>query len=356
MTWLPGTTDQHTTMRNQLVLDWEAERLTMLEFASTPLTFWADVAMMAGFESIWDLLMRESTLKAQRLANPIPLDRWEFWMNEKEDRSHMVSSHASEEAIREQGHASDLGFLTQGAWRTLDVLLFIAARSPRNTFLGSNFMPVIKPLTILFSFPRALVGYEKQVHDEEESYTERLDVAVRLLQYICSCRGGGVSRDSLYQTSAQLMFRWTQSDLDQFCIMAQTLTAFHDICFVHLHLLCSPGHSIDRYLYGDEKRPCEDALLDMLSWKYSNVRNRTMFWLSDLELQYRCLSLKWFLLRLSGSARLLQQGTIRLADEAVEMASELDARLLSKQPTARQDQQMQAGLALLQYEMRVHPC
>lgn len=353
MTWLPGTTDCHNIIRSRLMLDWEAGRLSVLEFASTPFTFWADVAIMAGFESIWDLLMRESTPKAQRLASPIPLDRLEFWMNEKDDKTHKRSYHDNGVATREQGHVSELGFLTQGAWRTLDVLLFLAARCPEDRFLGSSFMPVMKPLAILFSFPHALDDHEQQTYDKEENYTERLDIAVRLLRHVCTYAGGSVSRDSLYQTSAHLMFRWSQSDLDRFFMIAQPLKSFHDICFVHLHMLCCPGYPIDRYLYGGKDHPCEKALLDMISWKINSALcSRTKFWLSDIELQYRCLGLKWFLLRLSGYTWLLRQGTVHLSREVAEMASALDQRMLSNQ--ASDIREIRDGLTLLGDEMRLH--
>lgn len=339
-------------MRKKLILDWEAGRLSQLYFASTPLTFWADVVVTGGFESIWDLLMRDPTLKAQRLANPTPLDRWEFWMNEKDDRTLSEICHAGRGAAQEGcGSETELCILTQGAWRTLDLLLFLADRTSADTFLGSSWVPLLKPLSILFSFPRAIHGHEKQCYDEEECYTERLDVALRLFQHVCTCTSGSVSRNHLYQTSAHLMFHWCQHDLDQFCIMAQSMPAFHDICFVHLHLLCFPDHSMYHYLYGDNTHPHPDMLSDMLSWKFDSSTRRFHLTLSDLELQYRCFSLKWFLLRLSGCLELLHHAIIPLSQEALDMTSMLKALSPFEQSIAAQYQDIQAGLNLIQNEM-----
>lgn len=345
-------------MRNYLLRDWRAGRLNQLDFASTPLTFWADVAIMAGFESIWDLLMRDPTLEAQRLANPIPLERWEFWMNETDDKTLLETGMVRREATREQSTTSGpkLDVLTQGAWRTLDMLLFMADRASGYSFLGSSFEPLVKPLSILFSFPSARYGHEKHLLDAEEYYTERLDVAFRLLHYLCTYAMRMVSRDSLYQSSAHLMVHWSQSDLDQFCVMAQSLTAFHDICFTHLHLLCYPSQPLHRYLYGENMQPCRQTLLGMLAWECNVTLSRNILPLSDVELQYRCLSIKWFLLRLSGDAELIYQGTQQLSAMIAEMESAFASTSSPDQPAAIHRPDWQAGLELIQNEMRLHHC
>ncbi|WFD27529.1 hypothetical protein MNAN1_002526 [Malassezia nana] len=89
----------------------------------------------------------------------------------------------------------------------------------------------------------------------------------------------------------------------------------------------------------------------MLSWKFDSSIPRFHSNFTDLELQYRCFALKWFLLRLSGCLELLHQAIFPLSQEATEMTSTLKDLWPFEQSVAAQYQDIQAGLDLIQNEM-----
>ena len=98
-------------------------------YASTPLAFWADVAMPFGFESFWDMLLGRPIPRMQ-LMSEVSLCVPEFWMSPN-DNAHTKNANTRNDE-REDAHGADRPScsMTLGAWRTLDALIRIWQSAP----------------------------------------------------------------------------------------------------------------------------------------------------------------------------------------------------------------------------------
>ena len=70
--FLPGNVLRLQPIKADVLQAWEHNHTTVDDFASTPLGFWADIALIAAFDSVWDLLMREPSNIATRIST-VPL-------------------------------------------------------------------------------------------------------------------------------------------------------------------------------------------------------------------------------------------------------------------------------------------
>lgn len=289
--FLPGNVLRLQPIKSDVLQAWEHNHTTVDDFASTPLGFWADIALIAAFDSVWDLLMREPSNNATRIST-VPLQRPEFWMSAADDKA--LANHTDTTAVVHEEYETVA--LTEGGWRTLSALLDVWEADPSDTFLGSTFEPLAKPLCIAFSFSREYPTLYGSHTAAMQRLPWRAEIATRLLSMLASrCMSGHVPHDTLCGTAVPYLSRLHHKDLEVLCGAAQRMPVFCDMVCSHMHELYYQVRSQPMTLFGSQATQLEDVV----QWSYIRRKQscRAVLQVKDMETWYRALWLKWYLVR-----------------------------------------------------------
>lgn len=266
-------------------------------YASTPLAFWADYAILYGFESIWDLLLRKPTLAADR-ESPLPLRVHEFWMSSSDDTQH--NSEMNEHEGTNSAH-----YMTQGAWRTLNVLLTVWDATRNTAFLGTDAKYLTKLLQAAFSFEHSAMSEQDSLSQLEE----RTGVTVRILDLLSQpCYAALAS--TIRQSAANQLQYLCFSSLSLLFSMAQHLPIFKDICFTYLFMLYVDARAPAQFLHMDSKKIDGKKLISMLNIPcpfLERCKCCTSPIITMFRMAHRCLWLKWWLVQALDQEFLLEQ-------------------------------------------------
>lgn len=327
--FLPGTTEAQSQFRQEVQAEWG--RGQDLQYTSTPLAAWADKVIVGAYETIWDLLLRQPLPEAKRRIST-QLNRTEFWMSAR--KHHASPPSTARDGLKEDdGHTSSslTSNLTQGAWMSLLVFLSIWETMDDHTFLGSSFSPVSRPLTIVFSFSQERATNTWTAATEEDE--DRLFIAVKLLSVLAEqCTLDVLSHRTLCLTAERYLARLSQPDFERMAQAAVMIPVFHDMCYVHLYLMCHDTQQPPDLLYCGRRHPQESLLEQLLSWPHPS---KTVFdtdinslstsqSLRHLSQWYRCAWLTWYLTRSSASHSLRARTVKRVARDMADMENTLN--------------------------------
>lgn len=300
---LPGSSDTHKNLREKAIQSWVSGPASA-DYASTPLAFWADTLLLGAFATLWDLLMQSPTTAARRLDVQFLTQR-EFWQGGKDQSARLVEQHLRFPQLSDREEdldpSSDVPTLTQGAWRTLRLLLSLWKQS--DTFFDSSFAPLDVPIRLVFSFP-----HEKSFHvltlREEDNIArlyERANIAVQLLAVLsCHCAS---NLPTLYQRALPFLARLPILHLEVLCDAASTELSFQNICYAYLYSICTNAQIPVLYLYENSRRPDMDLLTQLLHWpchaKFQSTKDSRSSssdsLLPSLITWYKSIWLKWYL-------------------------------------------------------------
>ena len=294
-------------------------------YASTPLAFWADNATLYGFESIWDLLLHEPTHAADR-ESPFPLRVHEFWMSPFDDTLH------NSETDEHEGDGS-ARYMTQGAWRTLNVLLAVWKDTGTTAFLGSDAKYLSKMLQAAFSFEHSAMSSQDSLSQLEERTSVTVQILGLLSQPICANHASTIRQSAAIQLQT-LCF----SSLSLLCNMAQHLPIYKDICFTYLYMLYVDARAPAQFLHVDSKQVDVKKLTAILNipcpflerCKCSTSPSITMF-----RMTHRCLWLKWWLIQALNQVHLIKQTSV-FRDAHIFLQCLLEAPSFAQDPELRE--------------------
>lgn len=294
-------------------------------YASTPLAFWADNATLYGFESIWDLLLREPTHAADR-ESPFPLRAHEFWMSPFDDTLH------NSETDEHEGDGS-ARYMTQGAWRTLNVLLAVWKDTGTTAFLGSDAKYLSKMLQAAFSFEHSAMSSQDSLSQLEERTSVTVQILGLLSQPICANHASTIRQFAAIQFQT-LCF----SSLSLLCNMAQHLPIYKDICFTYLYMLYVDARAPAQFLHVNSKQVDVKKLTAILNipcpflerCKCSTSPSITMF-----RMTHRCLWLKWWLIQALNQVHLIKQTSV-FRDAHIFLQCLLEAPSFAQDPELRE--------------------
>lgn len=274
-------------------------------YASTPLAFWADVAMPFGFESFWDMLLGRPIPRMQ-LMSEVSLCVPEFWMSPN-DNAHTKNANTRNDE-REDAHGADRPScsMTLGAWRTLDALIRIWQSAPGSTFFGAKFVPLRKPLSIIFSFSTDL---DVSTTEPLILLQERATIAARLLGVLEDWQAANGTKENavaLCQIAVQSLVSLSTTSLQTFCNVAKHIQLAQSICYMYLFMTCTNETNlfVAEHLYenGDFRIHMKD-LYAMLKWRCRFASDRVATsktpataCVCKWDMVYRCLWLQWWLL------------------------------------------------------------
>lgn len=269
-------------------------------YASTPLAFWADNAILYGFESIWDLLLREPTHAADR-ESPFPLRVHEFWMSSPDDTQHNseMDEHEGTDSAR---------YMTQGAWRTLNVLLTVWGDTRTTAFLGTDAKYLTKLLQAAFSFEHSAMSAQ----DSLSLLEERASVTVRILDLL-SQPLYAAHASTIRQSAANQFQYLCFSSLCLLCSMAQHLPIFKDMCFTYLYMLYVDARAPAQFLHMGSKQVDSTKLTAILSIPcpfLERCKCCTSPIITMFRMTHRCLWLKWWLIQALDLENLLEQTSV----------------------------------------------
>ena len=294
-------------------------------YASTPLAFWADNATLYGFESIWDLLLREPTHAADR-ESPFPLRVHEFWMSPFDDTLH------NSETDEHEGDGS-ARYMIQRALRTLNVLLAGWKDTCTTAFLGSDAKYLSKMLQAAFSFEHSAMSSQDSLSQLEERTSVTVQILGLLSQPICANHASTIRQSAAIQFQT-LCF----SSLSLLCNMAQHLPIYKDICFTYLYMLYVDARAPAQFLHVDSKQVDVKKLTAILNipcpflerCKCSTSPSITMF-----RMTHRCLWLKWWLIQALNQVHLIKQTSV-FRDAHIFLQCLLEAPSFAQDPELRE--------------------
>lgn len=280
-------------------------------YFSTPFAFWADIAVPHAFESVWDLLLREPIHAAER-ESPFPLHVNEFWM----------STNDMQESSQDEAHEGSIvktvsTYLTQGAWRTLDALISIWSNVPQPRLLGDEGEHVSKALKILFSFGTS----PSYMQDSFDLMEERAMIASRLMHFFTQSNlTCDISGAQFRQIGAQHLQNVPFTSLYLLCNVMPHLTLFQDICYTYLFMVYIDARAPAQYLYDENVCLNKTKLMNILNTPCQFIdqcKMSSFVSLTTLDMAFRCLWIKWWLLCVSGHARAVRDTSIMKDSELV---------------------------------------
>lgn len=274
-------------------------------YASTPLAFWADVAMPFGFESFWDMLLGRP-IPRMELMSEVSLCVPEFWMSPY-DHAHTKNANTRNDE-REDAYGADKSScsMTLGAWRTLDALIRVWQGAPGSTFFGAKFVPIGKPLSIVFSFSTDL---DVPTNEPLNLTQERATIAARLFGVLADWQAANGTKENavaLCQIAVQSLVSLNTTSLQIFCNVAKHIQLAQSICYIYLLMTCTNETDLfvaeKLYENGDLRIRMKD-LYAMLKWRCRFASDRVATsktaataCVYKWDMVYRCLWLQWWLL------------------------------------------------------------
>ena len=274
-------------------------------YASTPLAFWADVAMPFGFESFWDMLLGRP-IPRMELMSEVSLCVPEFWMSPY-DHAHTKNANTRNDE-REDAYGADKSScsMTLGAWRTLDALIMVWQGAPGSTFFAAKFVPIRKPLSIVFSFSTDL---DVPTNEPLNLTQERATIAARLLGVLADWQAANGTKENavaLCQIAVQSLVSLNTTSLQIFCNVAKHIQLAQSICYMYLFMTCTNETDLfvaeKLYENGDLRMRMKD-LYAMLKWRCCFASDRVATsktaataCVYKWDMVYRCLWLQWWLL------------------------------------------------------------
>ena len=274
-------------------------------YASTPLAFWADVAMPFGFESFWDMLLGRP-IPRMELMSEVSLCIPEFWMS-PHDNAHTKSANTRNDE-REDAHCADMPScsMTLGAWRTLDALIRIWQSAPGSTFFGTKFVPLRKPLSIVFSFSPDLNAPTTEPLNLTQ---ERATIAARLLGVLADWQAANGTKENameLCQIAVQSLVPLNTTSLQIFCNVTKHIQLAQTICYMYLFMTCTNEADLlvaEQLHENSDFRIQMKDLYAMLEWRCGFASDRDVTsqtaastCVYEWDMVYRCLWLQWWLL------------------------------------------------------------
>ena len=274
-------------------------------YASTPLAFWADVAMPFGFESFWDMLLGRP-IPRMELMSEVSLCVPEFWMSPY-DHAHTKNANTRNDE-REDAYGADKSScsMTLGAWRTLDALIRVWQGAPGSTFFAAKFVPIRKPLSIVFSFSTDL---DVPTNEPLNLTQERATIAARLLGVLADWQAANGTKENavaLCQIAVQSLVSLNTTSLQIFCNVAKHIQLAQSICYMYLFMTCTNETDLfvaeKLYENGDLRMRMKD-LYAMLKWRCCFASDRVATsktaataCVYKWDMVYRCLWIQWWLL------------------------------------------------------------
>ncbi|WFD31455.1 hypothetical protein MSPP1_002490 [Malassezia sp. CBS 17886] len=280
---LPGHSPAARTRCDHVLVAWEAHTATE-GLAATPLAFWADEAIPAAFDDVWDLLQGVPSARAVS-ASRVPLDAPAFWLCTRRTPS--------------DGGADGV-CLSAGAWRTLEAIVTIAAGAAERedvvrVLAGDPYAPMyIKPLALAFSFPH--VG-SVTADAGPVACVRRARTGAQLFVLVAQYCADAVPKRAFCAAVAQHFAHLSDTDLDLFCdlVLPAHTALLADSVQMLLHMRCFGEDELPFGAFLFRTRDTRDGV-DHAAWE------RTMAWRSSpapsMDTWFSRVWLKYTLVRL----------------------------------------------------------
>ena len=228
---------------------------------------------------------------------------------------------------------TDQIYMTQGAWRTLNVLLAVWKETGTTAFLGSDAKYLSKMLQAAFSFENSAMSSQDSLSLLEERASVTVQILGLLSQPICANHASAIRQSAAIQLQT-LCF----SSLSLLCNMAQHLPIYKDICFTYLYMLYVDARAPAQFLHVDSKQVDLKKLTAILNipcpflerCKCSTSPTVTIF-----RMTYRCLWLKWWLIQALNQVHLIKQTSV-FRDAQIFLRCLLEAPSFAQDPELRE--------------------